>query len=168
MPRKAGAEIGLPILGLPESLGGIAEERSAMAGTLVAETLATGDLGLAVALLAPGSVATAIGLWGTDAQQQTYLPAFTGADVPVAALALAEPAVLFDAMSPANRGRTDALVPAASPGGSLRISRAGGITGAVMTPESWTRLVRLKRRPQRPQRAVDRVLASVRRSTRSR
>ena len=42
-------EIGLPILGVPEALGGIAEERSAMAGTLVAEALAQGDMGLAVA-----------------------------------------------------------------------------------------------------------------------
>ncbi len=98
---KASLEIGLPILGIPEALGGISEERSAMAGTLVAEALAKGDLGLAVATLAPGSVATAIGLWGTDAQQQTYLPAFTGADVPAAALALTEPAVLFDALDPA-------------------------------------------------------------------
>ena len=55
-------------------------------------------MGLAVAALAPGAVATAIGLWGTDAQQQTYLPAFTGdgAAVPAAALTIAEPAVLFD------------------------------------------------------------------------
>ncbi|GAB3867116.1 acyl-CoA dehydrogenase family protein [Nocardioides maradonensis] len=98
---KASLEIGLPILGLPESLGGISEERSAMAGTLVAEALAKGDMGLAVATLAPGSVATAIGLWGTDEQQQTYLPAFTGAEVPAAALALNEPAVLFDVMAPA-------------------------------------------------------------------
>ena len=88
---EASLEIGLPILGLPESLGGIAEERSAMAGTLVAEALAKGDMGLAVATLAPGSVATAIGLWGSDEQQQTYLPAFAGDDVPAAALALTEP-----------------------------------------------------------------------------
>ncbi len=106
---KASLEIGLPILGVPEALGGISEERSAMAGTLVAEALAQGDLGLAVATLAPGSVATAIGLWGTEAQQQTYLPAFTGDDVPAAALALTEPAVLFDVMSPATTAtRTDA------------------------------------------------------------
>ncbi|MFC7494114.1 MULTISPECIES: acyl-CoA dehydrogenase family protein [unclassified Nocardioides] len=98
---KAGLEVGLPILGLPESLGGIAEERSAVAGTLVAEALAQGDLGLAVASLAPGAVATAIGLWGTDAQQQTYLPAFTADGVPAAALALTEPTVLFDALRPA-------------------------------------------------------------------
>jgi alkylation response protein AidB-like acyl-CoA dehydrogenase len=98
---KAGLEVGLPILGVPEALGGISEERSAVAGTLVAEALARGDMGLAVASLAPGSVATALGLWGTDAQQQTYLPAFTGGDVPAAAIALTEPTVLFDVLSPA-------------------------------------------------------------------
>ena len=88
---KATLEIGLPILGVPEELGGIATERSAMAGTLVHEALAKGDLGLAVAALAPGAVATAISLYGTDEQQSTYLPAFTGDEVPAAALALAEP-----------------------------------------------------------------------------
>lgn len=92
----AAQDVGLPGLGVPEAVGGIMEERSAMAGTLVAEALAKGDMGLAVAALAPGAVATAIGLWGTEAQQQTYLPAFTGDDVPVAALTLAEPTVLFD------------------------------------------------------------------------
>ena len=88
--------IGLPGLGVPEELGGIMAERSAMAGTLVAEALAKGDMGLAVAALAPGAVATALGLWGTEAQQQTYLPSFTGSDVPAAALTIAEPTVLFD------------------------------------------------------------------------
>jgi alkylation response protein AidB-like acyl-CoA dehydrogenase len=71
-----------------------------MAGTLVAEALAKGDMGLAVSTLAPGSVATAIGLWGTDEQQSTYLPAFAGDDVPAAALALNEPTVLFDVFDP--------------------------------------------------------------------
>lgn len=105
---KSSLEIGLPILGLPEELGGISEERSAMAGTLVAEALAKGDMGLAVAALAPGSVATAIGLWGTEAQQQTYLPAFAGDEVPAAALALTEPTVLFDVLRPATTAtRTD-------------------------------------------------------------
>jgi alkylation response protein AidB-like acyl-CoA dehydrogenase len=105
---EASLEIGLPILGLPEPLGGVSEERSAMAGTLVAEALAKGDMGLAVAALAPGSVATAIGLWGSDQQQQTYLPSFTGEDVPAAALALTEPTVLFDVLSPATIAeRTD-------------------------------------------------------------
>lgn len=106
--QKSALEVGLPILGVPEALGGISEERSAMAGTLVAEALARGDMGLAVGLLAPGSVATALGLWGTDAQQQTYLPAFTGDDVAAAAVALAEPAVLFDVLAPATTAERSA------------------------------------------------------------
>ncbi len=105
---RAGLDIGLPILGMPESLGGISEERSAMAGTLVHEALAKGDMGLAVAALAPGAVGTALSLWGTEQQQQTYLPTFTGQDVPAAALALAEPMVLFDPMKPATTVRRDA------------------------------------------------------------
>ena len=96
---EAGLEIGLPILGVPEALGGIAEERPEMTGTLVHEALSHGDLGLAVAALAPGAVATAIGRWGSDEQQATYLPHFTGStgeQVPAAALALTEPTPLFD------------------------------------------------------------------------
>ncbi len=97
---KASLEIGLPILGVPEELGGIATERSAVAGALVHEALAKGDMGLAVALLSPGAVATAISLWGTEEQQSTYLPAFTGDEVPAATLALAEPTALFDPTTP--------------------------------------------------------------------
>ncbi|HEX4976586.1 MAG TPA: acyl-CoA dehydrogenase family protein [Nocardioides sp.] len=104
---KASLEIGLPILGVPEELGGISTERSAMAGTLVAEALAKGDMGIAVAALAPGAVSTALSLWGTDEQQSTYLPAFTGDDVPAAALALAEPRPLFDPLAPRTTARRD-------------------------------------------------------------
>ena len=89
-------EFGLTLLNVPESLGGLSEERSAVTGVLVAEALAEGDMGQAVACLAPAAVATAISLWGTDSQQQTYLPAFTGDDVPAASLAIAEPRALFD------------------------------------------------------------------------
>jgi len=99
----AGLEIGLPILGVPEELGGVSEERSEMTGTLVHEALAHGDLGLAVAALAPGAVATAIGRWGSGEQQATYLPHFTGStgeQVPAAALALTEPSPLFDPRRP--------------------------------------------------------------------
>ncbi|MEI2713114.1 MAG: acyl-CoA dehydrogenase family protein [Nocardioides sp.] len=103
----AARELGLPILGVPEALGGICEERSAMAGVLVAEALSKGDMGLAVAALAPGSVATALGLWGDDAQQQTYLPAFSEPAAPAAALALNEPTVLFDVLSPTTRAVRD-------------------------------------------------------------
>ncbi|MDR6119462.1 alkylation response protein AidB-like acyl-CoA dehydrogenase [Aeromicrobium sp. SORGH_AS981] len=90
------SEFGLTLLNVPESLGGLSEERSVVTGVLVNEALAYGDMGQAVACLAPASVATAISLWGTDEQQQTYLPAFTGDDVPAAALAVAESRPLFD------------------------------------------------------------------------
>ena len=101
------AELGLPTLGVREELGGIAAERSATAGVLVTEALATGDMGLTVACLAPGAVATALSLWGSAEQQATYLPAFTGGDVPAAALALAEPRPLFDPMAPATTAAPD-------------------------------------------------------------
>ncbi|MGA8851678.1 MAG: acyl-CoA dehydrogenase family protein [Aeromicrobium sp.] len=89
-------EFGLTLLNIPEELGGLTEERSAVTGVLVAEALADGDMGQAVACLAPAAVATAISLWGSDEQQQTYLPAFASDDIPVAALAVAEPFPLFN------------------------------------------------------------------------
>jgi alkylation response protein AidB-like acyl-CoA dehydrogenase len=89
-------ELGLATLGVPEDLGGSAAERSAVTGVLVAEALAHGDLGLAVAALSTGAVPTALGLWGDAGQQATYLPAFTGDEVAVSALAILEPRPLFD------------------------------------------------------------------------
>ncbi|MET0822046.1 MAG: acyl-CoA dehydrogenase family protein [Aeromicrobium sp.] len=89
-------DFGLTLLNIPESLGGLSDDRSAVTGVLVNEALAEGDMGQAVACLAPAAVATAISLWGSDAQQQTYLPSFAGDDVPASALAVAEPRVLFD------------------------------------------------------------------------
>jgi alkylation response protein AidB-like acyl-CoA dehydrogenase len=100
---KASLEIGLPILGVAEELGGIATERSAVAGVLVHEALAHGDLGIAVAALSSGAVATALSLYGTEEQQSTYLPAFAGDEVPAAALVLAEPRALYDPLTPATK-----------------------------------------------------------------
>ncbi|WP_307837185.1 acyl-CoA dehydrogenase family protein [Aeromicrobium sp. YIM 150415] len=90
------SDFGLSLINIPEDLGGLSQERSAVTGVLVAEALASGDMGQAVACLAPSAVATAIALWGTEGQQQTYLSAFAGDDVPAAALAVSEPRVLFD------------------------------------------------------------------------
>ena len=90
------SEFGLTLLNIPEALGGLSEDRSAVTGVLVAEALAEGDMGQAVACLAPAAVATAVSLWGSAAQQETYLPAFASEDIPSAALTLSEPRVLFD------------------------------------------------------------------------
>ncbi len=89
-------ELGLAMVGVPEELGGAVEERSAVTSVLLSETLAQGDMGIAVACLAAAGVSTALGLWGDADQQATYLPAFVGHDVPGAALAVLEPRVLFD------------------------------------------------------------------------
>jgi alkylation response protein AidB-like acyl-CoA dehydrogenase len=89
-------ELGVNMLGVPEELGGVMTEQSAVTSVLIGEALAHGDMGIAYAALAPGAVATAIGLWGSADQEATYLPAFTGEDVPAAALAILEPRPLFD------------------------------------------------------------------------
>jgi alkylation response protein AidB-like acyl-CoA dehydrogenase len=91
-------ELGVAMLGVPEELGGVMTEQSAVTSVLIGEALAHGDMGIAYAALAPGAVATAIGLWGSADQEGTYLPAFTGEDVPPAALAILEPRPLFDPM----------------------------------------------------------------------
>ena len=90
------SELGVTLVGIPEELGGVGTERSAVTNVLVAEALAHGDLGLAVSCLAPSAVSTALVLWGDQQQQATYLPRFVGDDVPAAALAVLEPRPLFD------------------------------------------------------------------------
>jgi alkylation response protein AidB-like acyl-CoA dehydrogenase len=98
-------ELGLTMVGVPEELGGAVEERSAVTSVLMSEALAHGDMGLALACLAPAAVSTAIGLWGDAEQQATYLPEFVGQNVPAAALALQEPRALFDPQMLQTRAR---------------------------------------------------------------
>src|SRR5947209_5014423 len=52
-------ELGLTMVGVPEELGGAVEQRSAVTSVLMGEALAQGDMGLAVACLAPAAVSTA-------------------------------------------------------------------------------------------------------------
>jgi alkylation response protein AidB-like acyl-CoA dehydrogenase len=93
---RQSSELGLSLIEVPEDLGGIVSERSTTTGVLVAEAMAHGDMGMAVACLAPSAVSTAVSLWGDEQQQAAYLPAFTGERVPAAALAVMEPRPLFD------------------------------------------------------------------------
>ncbi len=90
------AELGITAIKVPEEFDGIAENRTAVTNALVAEALAYGDIGLALPILAPGGVASALTHWGGADQQATYLPAFGGDTVPQACLAIAEPHALFD------------------------------------------------------------------------
>lgn len=94
---KQSAELGIAMMSVPEELGGAGSERSAMTNVLVTEAMAQGDMGLAVACLAPAAVSNALVLWGDEQQQATYLPEFVGEKIPAAALAVLEPRPLFDA-----------------------------------------------------------------------
>ncbi|HUP90802.1 MAG TPA: acyl-CoA dehydrogenase family protein [Solimonas sp.] len=105
---KGAADLGITALGIPEELGGAGSERSTMTNALVHEALAHGDLGLAVACLAPSAVSTALVLWGDAEQQARYLPAFVGENVPAAALAVQEVRPLFDPFKLQTRARPDA------------------------------------------------------------
>ena len=89
-------ELGLTMVGVLEELGGAVAERSAVTTVLMAEALAQGDMGIALACLAPAAVSTALSLWGDADQQATYLPEFVGDNVPAAALVIVEPRPLFN------------------------------------------------------------------------
>jgi len=99
------SELGVTMIGVPEELGGAVDGRSAVTTVLMAEALAYGDAGIAVACLAATGVATAVSLWGDAEQQSTYLHEFVGEHPPAAALALMEPRALFDPFAPATVAR---------------------------------------------------------------
>jgi alkylation response protein AidB-like acyl-CoA dehydrogenase len=90
------AELGITAINIPEDFDGIAAHRSSVTNVLVAEALAYGDMGLALPILAPGGVASALTHWGSAEQQATYLAEFAGENVPQACVAIAEPQPLFD------------------------------------------------------------------------
>ncbi|MGC4960433.1 acyl-CoA dehydrogenase family protein [Gordonia sp. DT101] len=96
---KRSAELGITMINVPEDFEGAASERGVVTNALVAESMAYGDMGLALPLLAPSGVATTLTNFGTDEQQRTYLPDFAGDNVPQSAVVIAEPRPLFDALA---------------------------------------------------------------------
>ena len=92
-------ELGITAINIPEDFDGIAEHRAAVTNALVAEALGYGDMGLALPILAPAGVASALTHWGSADQQATYLKDFAGENVPQACVAIAEPHPLFDPTS---------------------------------------------------------------------
>jgi alkylation response protein AidB-like acyl-CoA dehydrogenase len=82
--------LGLAALVLPDAAGGIAETRASVTTVLAIEELARGDMGLALAMLAPLGAVNAFVEYGTYAQQQTWLPRLGGDAFVPAALALLE------------------------------------------------------------------------------
>jgi|RhiMethySRZTD1v2_1073278.scaffolds.fasta_scaffold129827_2 acyl-CoA dehydrogenase len=89
-------ELGLAVGAIPEAHGGAGMPRSAVTGALICEELAFGDLAHALAMLAPALVAYPIVDYGTAAQKEKLLPAFTGSAVPRATAAVVEPTMDWD------------------------------------------------------------------------
>jgi alkylation response protein AidB-like acyl-CoA dehydrogenase len=89
-------ELGITAINVPENFEGIAAHRATVTNALVAEALGYGDMGLALPIMAPAGVASALTHWGSADQQATYLSEFAGESVPQACVAIAEPQPLFD------------------------------------------------------------------------
>ncbi|MBP9713957.1 MAG: acyl-CoA dehydrogenase family protein [Sterolibacterium sp.] len=94
-------ELGLMMFAVPEAHGGAADERALLTNVLVAEALGKGDMGQALAILTPLSVANALTQWGTAEQQATYLPPFAGDAPLLATIAINEARPLFNPLEPA-------------------------------------------------------------------
>jgi alkylation response protein AidB-like acyl-CoA dehydrogenase len=89
----------LAYMQIPESLGGLMKDRATITQMLMAETLAYGDLGQAVALYTTHSVVNALVRWGSAAQQQELIPKFLSDSPKKATMALQEPQPLFNPYS---------------------------------------------------------------------
>jgi alkylation response protein AidB-like acyl-CoA dehydrogenase len=101
------AELGVTALNAPDELGGVGQERSIVTNALVAEALAHGDMGLAVACLATPSVAAALVEYGSAEQQATYVPSLTAEKSPQAAIAVMEAQPLFNPFALQTSARRD-------------------------------------------------------------
>ncbi|AXQ31633.1 acyl-CoA dehydrogenase [Solimonas sp. K1W22B-7] len=160
------AELGIGSMQVPEALGGVAgSERSVVTNALIAEALAHGDLGMAVACLAPVGVAVALAEWGTAQQQASYLPSFTDEKAPAATIAVLEPRPLFDPfkLSTAAR-RTDAggyilsgeksLVPIAASAELFLVAASTTHGPALFIVESGTKGIHISAEPAMGLRAA--------------
>ncbi len=132
-------ELGLTIVGVPEELGGAVEQRSAVTSVLMSEALAHGDMGMAVACLAPAAVSTALSLWGDADQQATYLPEFVGENPPAAALAILEPQPLFNPFELGARARK-------APGGGYVLTGIKALVPRAVDAEVFIVAARLEDR----------------------
>lgn len=102
MPEDAieiAADLGLAEAAIPEGLGGEGE-RSPVTLALTAEALGAGDMGMAVAMLAPSGVVHTIVDQATDAQKAAWLPPFGGETFIPASLAIMEGGALADPNKP--------------------------------------------------------------------
>ncbi|EKF72953.1 oxidoreductase [Alcanivorax hongdengensis A-11-3] len=90
------AALGLPLMPIPEALGGVGLPRSPLSAALVIEDLAEGDMSHALAALQPMGAVHALMDFGNDDQQERWLPSLASDSFQAAAVALAEPGMAFE------------------------------------------------------------------------
>lgn len=88
-------DLQLAYLQVPESLGGMMKEKSTVTQMMMTETLAYGDLGLALAFFTRHSVLNAIINYGNESQQKDLVPEFLKENPAIASIAVNEPSPLF-------------------------------------------------------------------------
>lgn len=132
-------ELGITAIHVPEDFDGIAENRSTITNALVAEALAYGDMGLALPILAPAGVASALTHWGSADQQATYLAEFAGENVPQACVVVSEPHALFD---PTNLKTTAMRTP-----GGYRLTGVKSLVPAAADAELFVVAAQLNGKP---------------------
>lgn len=158
------AELGTAFMYVPEAMGGASVERSITTQALVAEALAHGDMGLALACLAPAGVAASLEEWGTADQQAAYLATFADERPPVATTAVLEPRVLFNPMKLETRATRSAggyvldgvktLVPCANEAELFLVAAETGDGPALFIVESGTKGLTLEAEPAMGLRAA--------------
>lgn len=84
-------ELGQNFIAMPEDTGGAAESRPIITNMVMAEELGRGDMGIALAALAPIGVINALSEWGTADQQSRYLPPLAEEQPLAATIAVNEP-----------------------------------------------------------------------------
>jgi alkylation response protein AidB-like acyl-CoA dehydrogenase len=132
---------------VPESAGG-GGERSAVTGVLVAEELAVGDLGIALAILSPALGAFPIAEFGTE-EQKSQLARFVGTRFVPGSLAWVEPRFDSDPFRPqttARREGNDYVLDGAVLRPGRRRIRCGGGPRMGRPRRSWCRATRPIRR----------------------
>ena len=99
-------ELGLVANALPEALGG-GGDRNAVTGVLIAEELAWGDLGIALAILSPSLTALSLMDTASESLQDQVLPAFLEDDFAPGSFACIEPRTDCDPMQPEATAKLD-------------------------------------------------------------
>lgn len=94
------AELGMLAYSVSEKYSGYTDTPSTVSNLIIAEALATGDMGIATALLSTISVANILTRWGTEDQQSSWLTPLTQSldqtQALFASVAINEPSPLFN------------------------------------------------------------------------